>query len=395
VISENLEEDAYALIGQALECAAHSQAREPEAFHAEGETLRMVTGEDRWGLRHLQEAARELSQAALGMPGVGAVEEISLRKIAYARRVLNSWGLDRYLENTYYSATLSLRPKRAKGGSPLGQVTALASSLDCLELSKLASVALVEANRIDGGGNLSQIALPSGRYPAVLANAVAKNIMITAWQAFTGANLLSGASAFPLKPDLQVGSPSLSIIDDPRPAGWGANWCLDSEGTMCCKKDIVKQGRLVTPLHTLESAKRAGHAPTGNAGRVALLSGVTPINLIAIPSCIYIEPGSDSPEKLLERMGDGVYLTYSLDVFHSINISSGEFSIPCGGVHFRGGRPVGTVDQLTIAGNLKQLFADILAAGNDLALEEFMFYKNYCYGGPSLLLKGLSFTSEH
>ena len=99
-------------------------------------------------------------------------------------------------------------------------------------------------------------------------------------------------------------------------------------------------------------------------------------------------------DDMLQQMGNGIYLTYSLDVFHSINIASGEFSIPCGGILYQDGKPVGTADQLTIAGNLRDLFRDVLAVGNDLTLEEFMFYHNYSYGGPSLLVKELSFSSK-
>jgi PmbA protein len=97
---------------------------------------------------------------------------------------------------------------------------------------------------------------------------------------------------------------------------------------------------------------------------------------------------------MIQTMDTGIYLTYSLDVFHSINIASGEFSIPCGGVVYKDGKPVGIADQLTIAGNLRDLLKDIRAVGNDLTLEEFMFYHNYSYGGPSLLVDQLAFASK-
>jgi PmbA protein len=222
----------------------------------------------------------------------------------------------------------------------------------------------------------------------VLSNQVTRNIMITAWMAFTKERMKSGNSPFRLE-QKELASKPVNLVDDPTPAGWSVDYRLDSEGSFCEKTHILRGGVLENPLATLSSG-----VSTGNAGRIAGLSGTTPINLITVPSCIYIEAGESSVQELLREMGDGIYLTYSLDVFHSINIASGEFSIPCGGIVYKDGKPVGTADQLTIAGNLRDLFRDILAVGNDLTLEEFMFYHNYSYGGPSLLVKELSFSSK-
>ena len=261
-------------------------------------------------------------------------------------------------------------------------------SLKDLDCRALAAKALATADLSDGGGTLAPAAVPSGKYAAVLSNQVTRNIMITAWMSFVRERMESGNSAFSMNQPLAA-SEKVSLVDNPCPPNWSVDYRLDSEGTLCEKTDILRNGTLVTPLSTLSSG-----TSSGNAGRIAGLSGTTPINLITIPSCIYIESGDSTVEEMLQQMGDGIYLTYSLDVFHSINIASGEFSIPCGGILYKDGKPVGTADQLTIAGNLRELFRDILAVGNDLTLEEFMFYHNYSYGGPSLLVKELSFSSK-
>ena len=156
---------------------------------------------------------------------------------------------------------------------------------------------------------------------------------------------------------------------------------------------IVVDGKLVTPMHTLASASAEGHEPTGNAGRVALLTGTVPVNIVTIPSIFYIEPGSATKTELIEKMGSGILLTYSLDPFHSITISSGEFSIPCGGVVYEDGKQAGLVEQITMAGNMKELLQNIQAVGCDLQLDEFN-YKNYCFGAPSMLVKDISISSK-
>lgn len=392
VLTEKLDDDPYALMEKALEGAACSQAEGPEGYTT-GENVCLVTGDDSAGAADLRKAACAMEQAAQSLPGIRCVTRCTVRKTTFARRVLNSMGLDRYQEHTGYLAILAVCGDRGEEQGPEGKAEQYVPCLEQLDCPALAKRALEQSRRLDGGGTLPQVRVPVGKYPAVLSGDVVRNIMITAWMAFTGERLQSGASPF-ASSNGQVGSPLLHIADDPQPREWSVDYTLDSQGTLCRKRRVVSGGRLTGALHTLRSARAGGQEPTGNAGRVAGLSGVTPVSAIAIPSCIYVEPGERTVESLLEQMGDGIYLTYSLDVFHSINIASGAFSIPCGGVVYRDGKAVGTADQLTIAGNLRELFENIAAVGDDLTLEEFMFYHNYSYGGPSLLVKELAFSSK-
>ena len=387
VLTERLDDDPYRLMELALDCASYSQADAPELMN-EADSCRIVTGDDSCTAGDILNAAIDLEAQAAAMPGVSSVTGCFVRKTTLARRVLNSKGLDRFLEHTGYLASVSLRASREGAAGPAGSAEAYVDSLDRLDCKALARKALETADRSDGGGTLTPAAVPSGKYAAVLSNQVTRNIMITAWMSFVRERMEGGNSAFSLNQP-QAASEKVSLVDNPCPPDWSVDYRLDSEGTLCEKTDVIRNGRLVTPLSTLASG-----ISSGNAGRIAGLSGTTPINLITIPSCIYIESGDSTVEEMLQQMGDGIYLTYSLDVFHSINIASGEFSIPCGGILYKDGKPMGTADQLTIAGNLRDLFRDILAVGDDLTLEEFMFYHNYSYGGPSLLVKELSFSSK-
>lgn len=387
VLTERLSDDPYQLMQQALDCASYSQAEFPECMHESG-NCHIVTGDGSGSPKQILSAACDLEQAAANLEGVAAVTDCFVRKTVLARRVVNSHSLDRFLEHTGYLASVSVLAKR-DSGKPMGTAEAYVNSLEELDCTALALRALVNADLSDGGGTLQAVSLPSGSYRAVLSNQVTRNIMITAWMAFTQERIQGGNSAFSRIGDAPIASPIVSMVDNPAPRGWSVDYRLDSEGTLCEKTDILRNGHLISPLATLSSG-----ATTGNAGRIAGLSGTTPINLITIPSCVYIEAGSSPVTDLLQQLGDGIYLTYSLDVFHSINIASGEFSIPCGGIVYKNGKPVGTADQLTIAGNLRELFQNILAVGDDLTLEEFMFYHNYSYGGPSLLVKQLAFSSK-
>ncbi len=384
VLTERLEEDPYVLMEKALEGAEYSQAETAEPMNS-GENFSSVSGDDSSSAAELRDTACRMEQMAKTMEPAATVTECSIRKSIFARRVLNSRGLDRYLEHTAYLASLSLTLHGEEG-----KAEQMVSYLKGLDIPQLARAAVEKARR--KGGHLPKVSLSAGTYPALLDSDVVRNMMIALWQCFSGERLHSGASAFAGMEEVAV--PLFSLVDDPKPTGWSVDYSLDSQGTLNQRKYIVQQGKLIQPLHTLTTAATVKEPPTGNAGRVATLVGTTPIAAIPVPGAIYVEPGPYNREELLEQLGDGVYLTYSLDVFHSINIASGEFSIPCGGILYQGGKPVGRVDQLTIAGNLRQLLRDVAAVGNDLSLEEFMFYHNYSYGGPSLLLKELSFAGK-
>ncbi len=385
VLTEKLDEDPYALMEKALAGASCSQSEETEPMNV-GENFCKISGDDSAAVSDIRKAACELEKAALSTVGLSAVRECALRKSTFARRVINSKGLDRYQEHSAYLASLTV----TVNGTEI-KVEEYVPSLNELNFHELALSALRKAEEY--GSSLPKIDLPSGAYPTILSSTVVRNMMIAIWQTFSGERLLNGTSAF-ANTDKEIGASCLNIVDDPLPENWSVDYSLDSQGTVCKKKYIVKDGKLIQPLHTLTSAAASHSLPSGNAGRVASLSGSTPIAAIAVPSCIYVESGDKSPDELIAMMGDGVYLTYSLDVFHSINIASGEFSIPCGGIVYKKGKAIGKVEQLTIAGNLRDLFRNILAVGKDLALEEFMFYHNYSYGGPSILIKELSYSGK-
>lgn len=388
VLTERLDDDPYRLMELAMECAFYSQAETPEQMN-QGENCHIVSGDDSATPEEILAAACRMEACANQMPGVEAVTECFVRKTTHARRVVNSNGLDRFLEHTGYLASIQVRAKRSGTVAPWGKAEMYVDALGALKPDILVARALAEADLSDGGGTLPKASIPSGKYAAVLSNQVTRNIMITAWMAFCEERIQNGTSVFARSENEMLASKAVNLVDDPTPAGWSVDYRLDSEGTLCKKTDVLRDGCLKHPLARLSTGET-----TGNAGRIAGLSGSTPINLVTIPSCIYLEPGEAEVQELLAQMGDGIYLTYSLDVFHSINIASGAFSIPCGGILYRDGKPVGTADQLTIAGNLKELFQDVLAVANDLTLEEFMFYHNYSYGGPSLLIRELAFSSK-
>ena len=97
-------------------------------------------------------------------------------------------------------------------------------------------------------------------------------------------------------------------------------------------------------------------------------------------SNVHIEPGPDSLSSLMQQSAKGLIVT---DMFGpSINPNSGDYSVGVSGVWYENGEPAFPVSEVTIAGNLKEMFAGLRPA-DDL---EFLGARN----APSLLIESMS-----
>lgn len=307
---------------------------------------------------------------------------VELRQDTMSSRVFNSRGLDVSASNQFYSATVyaAAQDGTRQVNAVAAQTAAEPGQLNPAYLGARLEYAL---ERQFQGEKMAP-----GRYAAVLDSSVAINILTTAWQLFSGIKYADGTSALAGTLGSPLFSPALSLTDTPRRQGTGYAYGIDCEGSLCEPVTLVENGRFSGLMHTLASAHALGCAPTGNAGRRALLTGAIPTAVIPVPRIACIEPGHRSQSQLLQAMGEGVLVSESYDVFHSVNITSGDFSIPCRGALVEKGQIKNNVTEMTLSGNLLDLFASVEEAGSDLELQEFLL-KSYCIGAPSLRLSSL------
>ena len=123
---------------------------------------------------------------------------------------------------------------------------------------------------------------------------------------------------------------------------------FDGDGVATRAKDLVSEGMLRTYLLDAYSARRLGLATTGNAGGVHNL---------------HIEPGPLDRAGLLREMGTGLFVTELLG--HGTNPVTGDYSRGAAGFWVEGGEIQFPVEEITIAGNLKEMFLGLVAVGND------------------------------
>jgi PmbA protein len=124
---------------------------------------------------------------------------------------------------------------------------------------------------------------------------------------------------------------------------------FDAEGVATSERDIIEAGVLTGYVLGSYSARRLGLETTGNAGGVH--------NLI-------VEPGQYSAEELIQQMGTGLLVTEVMG--QGINLITGDYSRGAGGFWVENGEIQHPVDEVTIAGNLKDMFMNVEAVGNDL-----------------------------
>ncbi len=158
-----------------------------------------------------------------------------------------------------------------------------------------------------------------------------------------------------------IASEAVSITDDPlfsyspRP--------FDDEGTPSRATSVVKNGKLMSLLHNLKTAKKAGCASTSNASRE---SASSPISVA--PSNFILEKGEKDLTELLSEMGDGLLITELSGLHAGVNFSTGHFSLLASGFKVEKGKIKSPVERITVAGLFDRLLKDITLVGDDLYL---------------------------
>jgi len=147
----------------------------------------------------------------------------------------------------------------------------------------------------------------------------------------------------------QVFAPLVTIREQPLIPGGLGSAPFDSEGVACLDRDVVKDGVLQGYFLSTYSAKKLGMKTTGNAGGSH--------NLI-------VTPGEHDLDGLLKKMGTGLLVTELLG--HGANMVTGDYSRGAAGFWVENGEIQYPVEEVTIAGNLAEMFKGIAAIGRDI-----------------------------
>ncbi len=368
VYTEKPDEEVPRLLRQAAACAPEGDA--PESMHGPEADREQKEPAPEESIREMiafgAEAEKLLAPAS--------IQKLSVRVTTREMRTVNTLGLDSSFTTHWVDVETAISLLREGMQDAEAETHLCGSSLASLSPADLAAKALRLCRNMDADGALP-VRIAGGKYDCVMTGQVMRNILMTAWRAFSQEAMQAGGSCF--APGEEIGSGAVSLLNAPEHPLSGKVFPVDSEGTPMRETTVVRNGKLEEPLRTLASARKAGADSNGCAGRVPVMTGTVPISLTTVPGFFYLKPDTSlSMEDLVGKMQNGIVLTYSLDLFHSVNIASGLFSVPCGGYLVKDGKPAGSLE--CVAG--------------DLDFDDF-YFRNYCVGSPSVLLRSLTFST--
>lgn len=193
--------------------------------------------------------------------------------------------------------------------------------------------------------------LTTQKVPVMLRADVANSLFGHFIAAISGGNLYRDSSFLMNALGEQVFSSHLNICERPHIQKGLASSSFDSEGVATQDRDIIQNGVLQSYLLTSYSARKLGLTTTGHAG--------------GIHNWQVSANGGDF-DAMLKQLGTGLLVTELMG--QGVNVVNGDYSRGAAGFWVENGRIAYPVAEVTIAGNLKDLFKSVVATGNDFDL---------------------------
>jgi len=198
----------------------------------------------------------------------------------------------------------------------------------------------------------------TARVPIIFDPQVARSLLGHIFEAANGESIYRNASFLTGKLGEQIAGENVTVIDDGTiPGGFGSS-PFDMEGVPTRRTVVVENGVLKSYLLNTYAAKKLGLATTGNASRgLAGNPGIGSGNF-------FLKPGAKTPRQIIGDVKDGLYVTEFLGF--GVNLVTGDFSRGAGGLWIVNGELTYPVEEITVAGNLKEMLRNISEIGNDL-----------------------------
>jgi PmbA protein len=192
--------------------------------------------------------------------------------------------------------------------------------------------------------------------------------------AISGSSIARGVSFLKDRMGQAVFGSSINIVDDPHRRRGLRSKPFDGEGVANRRWALIENGVLKTWLLDCASAKQLGLETTGHAARG---TGGPPA---PSPTNLYMEAGTLTPKALMADIKQGFYVTELIGM--GVNGVTGDYSRGAAGFWIENGEIVYPVSEITIAGNLKDMFRQLTPA-NDLTFK-------YGTNAPTLRIEGMT-----
>jgi PmbA protein len=359
VSSSDLSEESLAALVERAAAMAREAPEDPWSGLAPEELLMREQGPDVEcddggdpAPTELKARALAIEDAARAVPGVTNSEGAGVSAGRSVIALATSHGFCRGYSTTGYSGSASVI---AGTGANMQRDYAQHSVRQYADLDAPEEIGRLAGER--AVARLDPAKLASGAMPVVFDPRVGTSLLGHLASAITGSAIARRTSFLLGKEEERIFAPGIVIRDDPhRPRGLRSK-PFDAEGLPTRPRDIVADGRVTGWVMESASARQLGLQPTGHATRGA--GGAPGASL----TNLHMEPGSLSPEALIGDIVRGVYVTELIG--QGVNQVTGDYSRGASGFIIENGRLGPAVAEITIAGNLVDMFRALTPA-NDL-----------------------------
>ena len=322
------------------------------------------------------EYARRAEQAALSVdPRINNSEGGSFDAAEGYKVLANSLGFVGDVRKSYCSISAVPVAQGENGGMQRDFWYSVARSLGKLESPE-------EIGRVAAQRTLRRLGarkVKTARVPVVLDPQMARSLLNHIFEAVNGDSIYRGASFLAGKLGERIAGENVTVIDDGAMRGGFGSSPFDAEGVPTRRTVVIENGVLKSYLLNSYTGRKLGMPTTGNAARgLAGTPGIGAGNF-------FLQPGETSPEQLIADVPEGLYVTELLGF--GVNLVTGDYSRGASGMWISQGQLAYPVEEITIAGNLREMLCSISGIANDLQFRGSV-------AAPTLRIEGLTVAGE-
>lgn len=284
---------------------------------------------------------------------------------AVDRRITNSEGANTYAQQSHFVLansrgfiagypysrhSISVSPIAGRGNN-MQRDDWYSSDRNPAKLAQPEAVGRYAAER--ALARLSARKLDTRKCPVLFEAPLAAGLLGAFVQAVSGGALYRKSTFLTDALGKAVFNEDIQIVEDPHIPGAVGSAPFDEEGVRVQQRDVVKDGVVQGYFLSTYSARKLGMKTSGNAG------GSHNLQFLSTRT-----QASDDFAAMLRKMGTGLLVTELMG--HGVNYVTGDYSRGASGYWVENGVIQYPVEEITIAGNLKDMFRDIAAIGSDV-----------------------------
>lgn len=299
---------------------------------------------------------------------------ISVTKQSILTKKYNSYGVKCKDESLNYICSISITAVDKDGEPRTGGITC-SSFLSLDELRKNITDKMTEllSSAIDF---FKSKPLETKKYEVLLHRSCVRSLLGYFISQLNAKSVQQNLSVFKGKKNTQIASSCLTIKNIPHITSFSAA-SYDSDGYPTQDFTFIENGILKDYFYSIETANKENRESNGCACGNGNGSAIN----------IYVEPGNNDLDSLYKIVNDGLYITSISGLNSGINGQTLDFSLPCEGYLIKDGKKDKAFSMMIVAGNLLDVFNNIVALGDDVSIKERKF-------NPSMVIKSLTVSGK-